>query len=104
MLVEYDPSKATYELMVEYAWRNLDPFDGGGQFCDRGSSYEPAIFYADEDEREAAERVRGEVRGDSDRTAVTVASSQPPNRSNCPTALPSVTQPPRLNSAELCVG
>ena len=64
MPVEYDPSKATYELMVEYAWRNLDPFDGGGQFCDRGSSYEPAIFYADEDEREAAERVRGKLLGE----------------------------------------
>ena len=38
VLVEYDPSKTSYEILVEYAWRNLDPFDGFGQFCDKGSS------------------------------------------------------------------
>lgn len=61
VLIEYDPQKTTYGLLVEYAWRNIDPFDGGGQFCDRGFSYYPAIFYATEEERSAAERVKAEV-------------------------------------------
>ena len=27
----------------------IDPFDGGGQFIDRGNSYTTAIFYRDEE-------------------------------------------------------
>ncbi|KAL7536948.1 hypothetical protein ACHAXR_007496 [Thalassiosira sp. AJA248-18] len=61
ILIEYDPSKTTYRLLVEYAWRNLDPFDGAGQFCDRGSSYYPAIFYNGENERLMAEQVKEEI-------------------------------------------
>ncbi|KAL9188099.1 hypothetical protein ACHAXT_006477 [Thalassiosira profunda] len=61
ILIEYNPNLTSYEVMVEYAWRNLDPFDGGGQFCDRGFSYYPAIFYANEEERDIAERVKAEV-------------------------------------------
>ena len=30
--------------MLFRSWRNIDPFDGGGQFCDRGDSYRPVIF------------------------------------------------------------
>ena len=40
---------------MNYAYRNMDPFDGTGQFCDRGSSYRPAVFYATEEERLLAE-------------------------------------------------
>jgi len=61
ILVEYDPTKTSYELLVQYAWRNLDPFDGIGQFCDKGTSYRPAIFYANEEEKEVADRVRDGV-------------------------------------------
>lgn len=61
VLIEYDPKKSTYELMVEYAWRNLDPFDGGGQYCDRGPSYYPAIFYATDEERAAAEWAKQKI-------------------------------------------
>ena len=51
ILIEYDPSKTSYKVMVEYAWRNLDPFNGRGQFCDYGPSYYPAIFYANDEEK-----------------------------------------------------
>lgn len=61
VLVEYDPKLTSYELIVNYAWRNLDPFDGIGQFCDKGTSYRPAIFYANQEEKEIADRVREEV-------------------------------------------
>lgn len=46
--VVYDPEKVGYERLLEIYWRNVDPFDGGGQFCDRGESYRPAIFVHDE--------------------------------------------------------
>ena len=61
VLIEYDPTKTTYKLMVDYAWRNLDPFNGYGQFCDRGTSYYPAIFFANEEEKTEAEEVYDEI-------------------------------------------
>lgn len=64
VLVEYDPEKTSYKTLVEYAFRNMDPLDGGGQFCDRGVSYRPAIFYETEEEREAAEEVLAEILAD----------------------------------------
>ena len=61
ILIEYDSTKTSYKLLVEYAFRNLDPFDGEGQFCDKGFSYRPAIFYANEAERMDAEQVLADV-------------------------------------------
>jgi len=61
ILIEYDPAKTSYELLVNYAYRNMDPFDGNGQFCDKGSSYYPAIYYETEDELMAAETVLAEI-------------------------------------------
>eukprot|EP00588_Corethron_pennatum_P006543 CAMPEP_0194291356 /NCGR_PEP_ID=MMETSP0169-20130528/43213_1 /TAXON_ID=218684 /ORGANISM="Corethron pennatum, Strain L29A3" /LENGTH=297 /DNA_ID=CAMNT_0039039217 /DNA_START=132 /DNA_END=1025 /DNA_ORIENTATION=+ len=61
VLVEYDPARSSYEELLRHAWRNIDPFNGAGQFCDRGTSYRPAIFYADESERRVADAVAAEV-------------------------------------------
>ncbi|BAU47614.1 peptide methionine sulfoxide reductase [Sulfurifustis variabilis] len=52
----YDPRKISYERLLEVYWMNVDPFDPGGQFCDRGEQYATAIFYHDESQRRAAER------------------------------------------------
>jgi peptide methionine sulfoxide reductase msrA/msrB len=53
--VAYDPARLSYERLVEIFWRNVDPTDGGGQFCDRGSQYRSAIFYDGEAQKRAAE-------------------------------------------------
>ena len=53
--VAYDPAKVSYEQLLEVFWRNVDPTDRGGQFCDRGSQYRSAIFYEDEAQKRAAE-------------------------------------------------
>lgn len=42
--VRFDSTKLRYEALLRAYWRNVDPFDGGGQFCDRGESYKPVIF------------------------------------------------------------
>ncbi|MFN2287937.1 MAG: peptide-methionine (S)-S-oxide reductase MsrA [Chromatocurvus sp.] len=52
--VTYDPSKVSYEELLRHFWRNVDPFDDGGQFCDRGFSYRTAIFTDGESQRQAA--------------------------------------------------
>ncbi len=53
--IEYDPSKVSYEKLLEVFWVNIDPLDGRGQFCDKGEQYTSAIFALDEKQREAAE-------------------------------------------------
>jgi peptide-methionine (S)-S-oxide reductase len=53
--VSYDPARIAYAQLLEIYWRNVDPFDGGGQFCDRGDSYLAAIFVAGATERQQAE-------------------------------------------------
>jgi peptide-methionine (S)-S-oxide reductase len=42
--VRFDTTRLRYEKLLRAYWRNIDPLDGGGQFCDRGDSYRPAIF------------------------------------------------------------
>jgi peptide methionine sulfoxide reductase msrA/msrB len=53
--VAYDPARLSYERLVEIFWRNVDPTDGGGQFCDRGNEYRSEIFYEGEAQKRAVE-------------------------------------------------
>jgi peptide-methionine (S)-S-oxide reductase len=53
--VEYDPSKVSYEKLLEVFWPNVDPFDSSGQFCDKGGQYRAAIFYGSDEEKRLAE-------------------------------------------------
>ena len=41
----YDPKKVSYEKLVNIFWKNIDPFDKYGQFCDKGKSYRSVIFF-----------------------------------------------------------
>lgn len=56
--VVYDPSKVTYEQLLDVFWRHVDPTDPGGQFVDRGPQYRTAIFYHDEEQKRLAEASR----------------------------------------------
>lgn len=56
--VIYDSSVITYERLLNYFWRSIDPTDGGGQFCDRGHEYTTAIFYTTEEQKNLAERTK----------------------------------------------
>lgn len=51
----YDPKKVSYEKLLDTFWRSVDPTDAGGQFCDRGQSYETAIFANSPAQRRLAE-------------------------------------------------
>ena len=46
--VRFDPDQISYAELLRSYWRNVDPLDGGGQFCDRGDSYRPVIFATDD--------------------------------------------------------
>lgn len=54
--VIFDSTKVSYERLLRVYWHNIDPFDGSGQFCDRGSQYRPAIFVHSEAQRRLAEQ------------------------------------------------
>ncbi len=51
----FDPAAISYRALVDYFLRHIDPFDDGGQFCDRGHAYTTAIFYNSEAQKADAE-------------------------------------------------
>lgn len=53
--VTYDPKLISYEKLLEVFWRNIDPFDAQGQFCDKGDQYKTVIFYGNDQEKKLAE-------------------------------------------------
>ncbi len=53
--VYYDPRKVSYQQLLDYFWRHIDPTDPGGQFVDRGPQYRSAIFYHDDEQKRLAE-------------------------------------------------
>lgn len=59
--VTYDPERVRYNDLLKVFWRNIDPLDGEGQFCDRGSPYRPGIFYLNEEQKALAERTKRKV-------------------------------------------
>jgi peptide methionine sulfoxide reductase msrA/msrB len=61
--VIYDPSRITYEQLLDVFWRHVDPTDAGGQFVDRGPQYRSAIFYADDTQKRLAEQSRDRLAG-----------------------------------------
>ena len=65
--VTYDPAKITYERLLHVFWRNIDPVDGDGQFCDRGRAFRSVIFYSDDVQRQKAEDSRMLLEADSER-------------------------------------
>ena len=52
--VTYDPRKLTYDDLLRVFWHNIDPFDGRGQFCDKGENYHAAIFPVTDEQRRLA--------------------------------------------------
>ena len=52
--VKYDPARVTYAQLLDAYWHNVDAFDAGGQFCDRGASYRSAIFVMSDEEEHLA--------------------------------------------------
>jgi peptide methionine sulfoxide reductase msrA/msrB len=55
--VYYDPGRLSFEQILNYFLKHMDPTDAGGQFADRGPAYRSAIFYANAEEKKTAENV-----------------------------------------------
>jgi peptide-methionine (S)-S-oxide reductase len=53
--VVYDPSRVSYQKLLEAFWHNVDPLTPNAQFCDHGSQYRSAIFYQTDEEKRTSE-------------------------------------------------
>ena len=56
VLVDYDSELVSLSEIYRLYFRNIDPLDGGGQFCDRGDSYRPVIFFENSNEKNEASK------------------------------------------------
>lgn len=69
--VTYDPSRVDYQTLLDVFWRNIDPLDAGGQFCDRGNSYRAAVFYRTPEQERLARASKESVKARFDQPVVT---------------------------------
>ena len=65
--IDYDEEKVCYTELMDIFLGGVDPYDGGGQFIDRGHSYTLAVYHCDGREREAAERAIAALEAESGR-------------------------------------
>jgi len=59
--ITYDPSIVTYNKLLDFFWRHIDPTDANGQFVDRGKQYRSGIFYLTEEQKKLAEKSKQEL-------------------------------------------
>jgi peptide-methionine (S)-S-oxide reductase len=61
--VVYDPSKVTYQKLLDYFWRHVDPLTKDAQFCDHGRQYRTAIFTHGEEQKSLADASKKQIEG-----------------------------------------
>ena len=47
----YDKGKISFSELLDHFWKNIDPFDKYGQFCDKGYSYRSVAFYKNQQQK-----------------------------------------------------
>jgi peptide methionine sulfoxide reductase msrA/msrB len=53
--ITFDPEVISYAELVDIFWQTYDPTDVGGSFFDRGTQYESAIFFHNDQQKKVAE-------------------------------------------------
>ena len=61
IMLLYQPSVVSYENLLQRFWCQIDPTDENGQFADRGSQYQTAIFYRDPEQHRLARQSQKEA-------------------------------------------
>ena len=54
--ITYDSKIVSFEKLLNIYWKNIDPFDSTGQFCDKGKSYRSVIFFKTQPEKESIDK------------------------------------------------
>ena len=52
----FEKDKTNYEDLLDHFWKNIDPFDEYGQFCDKGYSYRSVAFYENNEQKHLIEK------------------------------------------------
>ena len=73
--ITYNPTKISYERLLDVFWRNIDPLTANAQFCDSGSQYRSGIFYHDEAQKKLAEASKKRVQSRFKQPVVTEITS-----------------------------
>jgi peptide-methionine (S)-S-oxide reductase len=53
--IVFDPSRVSYNTLLDVFWKNIDPTVKDKQFCDHGNQYRSAIFYHTPEQKKLAE-------------------------------------------------
>jgi methionine-S-sulfoxide reductase len=61
--ITYDPTKISWDQLLDIYWRQIDPTQADGQFTDIGPSYRAAIFYGNDEEKKIAEASKAKLAG-----------------------------------------
>ena len=59
--ITYDPKVISYKKLLDVFWKNIDPFDKYGQFCDKGKSYRSVIFYKNNKQKKVIQKSISEI-------------------------------------------
>ena len=59
--ITYDPKMTSYKKLLEVFWKNIDPFDIYGQFCDKGKGYRSVIFYKNNEQKKVIQKSISEI-------------------------------------------
>ena len=60
--VTYNDKLVSYATLLDNFFRNIDPTDSTGQFCDKGYQYRAAIFYANKEQETLAKSKLNELK------------------------------------------
>ena len=69
--VTFDPTVSDYNKILDVFWKHIDPFDAGGQFYDRGTQYQTAIFYHSDEQRKLAEASKAKIEAEKGKKVAT---------------------------------
>ena len=61
VMINFDDTKVSYDMLLYLFFRSVNPTDSGGQFCDRGDNYRTAIFVQDAEQQRVAELAKKEA-------------------------------------------
>jgi len=59
--IVFSPTIISYEQLLDIFWHNVDPFDGIGQFCDRGYAYTSVIYGENDAQMNTAEASKEQI-------------------------------------------
>ena len=69
--ISYDSKKINFKELLNIFWKNIDPFDATGQFCDKGYSYKSVVFYMSENQKKLIEKSIEAIEKDFNNKVVT---------------------------------